>query len=621
MRTDLPVRPTHSSFPISKCATALLCCAFVTEPLFAQTVNWANNGNDQGNMRFQDIDQITPANVNQLKPAWTFNTGVNGDANMSMEMTPIVINNVAYITTGDDDVFALNATTGKQIWHYSPTTDTPVMPLPSTLPICCHNDNRGVAVGGGLVFNARLDAKLVALNQSTGKVVWETVVDTSANGASMTLAPQYLTTSGGVAEVIVGVSGGEYGVRGHLDAYAPATGKLLWRFWTTTPATYAGNSWKTGGAPVWGTPTFDPALNMVFFSTGNADVEYTNPANGAPDYNHYYGAPRAGTNLFSASIVALDATTGELQWFFQEAHHELWDFDGPQPTVLFTWNGIAALEHTNKTGYTWILDRASGEPLIPYEEVAVPPTPAEAAFQLPWPTQPQSMIGTLAEHVAEPGTLGPGEIAAPMWTTPGPTRQVFAPLAAGGMEWPPAAYSPRTHMYYSHAKYSPSNTGIASNGGAAAGVAGALLGVKHGVYGAINTVTGAVAWTIPILTTLPTSGMTVAGDVVFFGDNTGLFYAANAATGQILWVFDAWTVPGGVGADAGAAVYMVNGVEYVLYGFGGEPGQSFELGDAVVAFALPTALAAAAAKAKAGTAEKVPAAQKSGALAQRGRVR
>src|SRR6202161_3510294 len=136
MQNQLAVRSTHFSFSMWKCAIALLCCAFSIEPLFAQELDWPYYGNDQGNMRYQDIDQITPANVSQLKPAWTFHTGVTGDPSMSMEMTPIVINNVAYITTGDDDVFALNATTGKQIWHYSPTTDTPPLPLPSPLPIC-----------------------------------------------------------------------------------------------------------------------------------------------------------------------------------------------------------------------------------------------------------------------------------------------------------------------------------------------------------------------------------------------------------------------------------------------------------------------------------------------------
>ena len=166
------------------------------------------------------------------------------------------------------------------------------------------------------------------------------------------------------------------------------------------------------------------------------------------------------------------------------------------------------------------------------------------------------------------------------------------------MEWPPAAYSPRTNMIYSHARYSPNYRGVSPTGEKLP-AGSPLLGVGHGVYGAINTLTGKVAWTIPVLTTTPDSGMTVAGDLVFFGDNTGLFYAASAATGEILWVFDAWTVPKATGGNASAAVYEINGVEYVVYGFGGEPGQSFELGDAVIAFALPSAKSAAAAKAKA----------------------
>ena len=549
-------------------------------------------------MRYANIDQINPTNVSELKPAWTFHTGVLGDPNMSMEMTPIVVDGMMFITTGDDDVFALNPTTGKQIWHYAPTD----MPKISTLAVCCNNDNRGVAAGMGMVFDARLDGKLVALNAKTGAVVWSTVVDTASNGAGMTLAPQYIGASEGtVPEVIVGVTGGEFAVRGHLDAYNPATGKLLWRFWTTNPATWAGTSWQHGGASIWGTPTYDPTLNMVYFSTGNA-------------YPWPYAGNRAGTNLFATSIVAVDATSGELQWFFQWAHHDMWDFDGPQPTVLFSYNGVPAIEHTSKTGYMWILDRASGEPLIPYNEVAIPATPANAAFQLPWPTQPVSSIQSLVEHQAT--NLAPGEIAAPIFTTTGPTPVVYAPWANGGMEWPPAAYSPRTGMFYSHAKYAPANLGqtdlpanpancpplsaIGSGGllfcGAVFGAG--LSGVDHGVYGAVNPTTGKVAWTIPILTTTPGSGMTVAGDLVFFGDSTGLFYAASAATGEILWVFDAWTVPNATGGNASAAIYEINGVEYVVYGFGGEPGSSFALGDAVIAFALPAELAAAAERSK-----------------------
>jgi quinohemoprotein ethanol dehydrogenase len=550
-------------------------------------------------MRYQNIDQINTTNVSQLTPAWTFHTGLLSDPNMSMEMTPLVIDGVMYITSGDDDVFAVNPTTGKQIWAYHPASDMPAL---NTLSICCNRDNRGAAYGNGMIFDARLDSNLVALNAKTGAVVWKAQVDLSSNGSAMTLAPQYVVPTGGVAEVLVGVTGGEYGIRGHLDAYAAATGKLLWRFYTTDPATWAGTSWQHGGAPIWGTPTFDPTLNMVYFSTGNA-------------FPWTWAGNRAGTNLWANSIVALDATSGELQWFFQDVHHDMWDFDGPQPTVLFSWNGIPALEHTSKTGYVWILDRASGESLFPYDEVAIPPTPATAAFQNPWPTQPVSSIESLVEHVAEADTLPAGAIAAPMFTTVGPTPQVFQPYDSGGMEWPPAAYSPRTNMLYSHAKYSPGNTGTinnpATNAFCPTGIDGTkkvatcdsvrgarLSGVNHGVYGAVNTLTGKVAWTIPMLTTTPGSGMSVAGDLVFFGDSTGLFYAASAATGEILWVFDANTVPNATGGNASAAIYEVNGVEYVAYGFGGEPGQSFELGDAVIAFALPSATAAAAERSK-----------------------
>jgi quinohemoprotein ethanol dehydrogenase len=577
MRNEPPVSSAQFSFPfgipISRCAIALLCCAFCIEPLFAQELDWNYYGGDISNTRFANIDQINPANVSQLKPAWIFHTGVlpAQHPRLSMEMTPLVVDGVMYITTGIDDVFALNPTTGKQIWHYNPAADMPVL---STLSICCGLDNRGVAYGNGMVFDARLDSNLVALNAKTGAVVWKTQVDLPSNGSAMTLAPQYVSAGHNTQpEVLVGVAGADYGVRGHLDAYNPASGKLLWRFWTTEPRSWAGNTYLHGGASVWGTPTFDPALNMVYFSTGNA-------------FPWPWAASRAGTNLFATSIVALDATSGELQWYFQWAHHDMWDFDGPQPTLLFTYNGVPALEHTSKTGYTFILDRASGEPLVPYQEEAVPPTPADAAVQYPWPTQPHSSIQSFVEQVAEPDTLPAGAIAASIFTTVGPTPQVFQPYAGGGMEWPPAAYSPRTHMLYSHAHYSPSNIGTNP---------AKLLGVSHGAYGAINTLTGKVAWTIPVLTSAPSSGMTVAGDLVFMGDSTGLFYAASAATGEILWVFDAATVQSAGGAAASAAVYEINGVEYVVYGFGNA---AYLHGDAVIAFALPSATTATAAKAR-----------------------
>jgi quinohemoprotein ethanol dehydrogenase len=364
---------------------------------------------------------------------------------------------------------------------------------------------------------------------------------------------------------------------------------------------YAGDSEKIGGGAVWQTPTFDPTLNMVYFGVANPNATYQAVA-------------RAGANLYTDSIVALDATSGELQWFFQMVHHDLWDYDAAQPTMLFSLNGVPAIEGSTKAGYNFILDRASGESLFPYAEVAVPPTPANAQFQHPWPTQPVSSIQSLAELTVEPGSVPAGAVAAPsQFATPGPTAQVFQPAPTAGYEFPPAAYSPRTQMMYSHALYNPGvseranvecpqapGIGLAGCGIVSSGIS--LLGVGHGVYGAINTVTGKVAWTIPIIASLPASGVTVGGDLVFFGDSDGLFYAASAATGEILWVFDALTVPGAGGANAAPAVYEVDGVEYVVNAFGGDPLFSSLPGDAVIAFALPSAVKAAAERSVAGKA-------------------
>jgi len=549
----------------------MLCCVFTVQPLLAQeNLDWRYHGQNLFNQNYQDVDQINPKNVSKLKPAWIFHTGVF-DPNMSMEMTPIEVDGVTYIPTGDDDVFALDAETGKKLWEYHPTD----LPKLSTLPICCNNDNRGLAVGHGKVFDARLDATLVALDAKTGKPLWKTIVDRSSNGAAITLAPQFADD-----KVIVGVSGAEYGVRGHLDAYDPDNGKLLWRFWTTEPTSWAGDTYLHGGASVWGTPSYDPELHLLYFTTGNA-------------YPWPWAGGREGTNLYANSILAVDSRNGELSWYFQDAHHDMWDFDGPQPTVLFDLNGTPAIAHTSKTGYTFILDRSTGQSLFPYSEVAVPTTPS---WQRPWPTQPESSIESITEHEVS-GKLPDGYTAAKQWAPVTSKALVYQPYADGGMQWPPAAYSPRTHFLYSHARYVPINIGVTDDPAAdtkcplstTCTILGGFSNPQplHGVYGATDTRTGKVAWKIPVTGTAPNSGMAVAGDLVFFGDSTGLFHAADAKTGDILWTFDASTVEKAGGANATAAIYVVHGREYVVYGFGGNPGESPVLGDAVIAFALP----------------------------------
>ena len=278
-----------------------------------QDVNWRYYGNDLANTRYQNVNQITPANVRALRPAWVFHTGVL-DPKASLEVSPIVVGGWMYASDGHDNVYALDAATGRKLWAYHPRH----MPPLSKIGICCGRDSRGVAYGDGLVLLARLDARLVAISARTGRPQWSVAVADWRHGYSMTMAPQYAD-----GEVIVGVSGGEYGIQGKVAAYDVHTGRLLWQFATTRPGTWAGRSWRHGGAPVWGNPTVDPRLGLVYVGTGNA----------SPDFNGQY---RAGADHYSSSLVALDLRPGRLRWAFQETHHDMWDYDGPQPPVLFT---------------------------------------------------------------------------------------------------------------------------------------------------------------------------------------------------------------------------------------------------------------------------------------------
>jgi quinohemoprotein ethanol dehydrogenase len=292
-----------------------------------KNIDWPLYGNDPANTRYQNVDQINPSNVKKLKPAWIFHTK-NQDKQASLEVSPIVIKGTMFVTDGDDEVFALNAATGQQKWEYHPND----LPPFSQLSLCCSRNNRGVAVGDGKLYLGRLDATLVALDAETGAQLWRSVVDDFTAGYSITMAPQFIN-----GKVIVGVAGGEYLIRGHVDAYDAKTGARLWRFFTTDPKSFAGDSWQTGGGPVWQTPAFDASLGMLYVSTGNV----------GPDIN---GQEREGMNLFTACIVALDIQTGKLQWYFQEVHHDLWDYDSTPPAVLFMLNGTPALGHAGKSG-------------------------------------------------------------------------------------------------------------------------------------------------------------------------------------------------------------------------------------------------------------------------------
>jgi len=493
------------------------------------------------------------------------------NADTSFESQPIIIGGVMYVTSPHGHVFALDATTGAIKWTFNPT----IPPL-SELAICCGQDNRGVAVGNGKVFVGQLDATLVALDAGTGKVVWKVTVDRWQDRWTETMAPLFLN-----GMVIIGASGGEYQRRGHVRAYDADTGEMIWQFNTTAGPgefgndTWAGDSWRTGGGTVWTTPAADPQLGLIYITTSNA----------APDEN---GSQRAGMNLFTSSVVALNATTGKRRWHFQEVHHDVWDYDSTQPVHLFTLqrNGrqIPALGHANKSGFYYILDRRNGTPLF---DVTETPVPVEPAWQRPWPTQPIPAIDPLIpQTVASPPA---GVRTGPIFTVPQEQPTLIQPSFESGPEWPPSAYSPRTgYSYLQAGGYSPATYSaippVVNSFGSTAG--GPPPGTdNYGLFVAMNTTTGKIAWSSKLPQKMY-SGIVVAGDLVFFGEGNGKFNAVDAQTGNVLWTFQS-NLPNVGGANGAPAVYVVNGREYVVMAFGGNADAGFTKGDALIAFALP----------------------------------
>jgi quinohemoprotein ethanol dehydrogenase len=538
-----------------------------------QNVDWPYYGNTLAGTRYQNLNQINPGNVAGLKPAWVFNTGVLDSAS-SFEGAPIVVNGTMFVSTGHDDVFALNAATGAKLWAYHPAANMP--PL-SKLPICCGEDNRGVAYGDGLIFDARLDGVLVALNAKTGTVVWQTTVVNWHDNYTITMAPQF---AGGA--VIVGLSGADEATRGAVLAYDARTGRLLWRFNTTEPATWTGNSYKTGGASVWGSPAVDTSLGLVYVGTGNA----------GPDL---YGGARAGQNLYSASLVALDLRTGKIRWAFQEVVHDLWDYDTPQPPMLFnvrlSGQNYPAIGSCNKDGNYFILDRATGQPIFPVKNA---PVPTQPSWQDAWPTQPVSTVQPLSPMSVN-GPTGPAITAAPAFTPPQQQQLAVQPGGVGGCGWPAAAYSPRTGDIYYSALYYPfvymSSPGSGSTNTGGSSEEAPMAGVQqYTLVGATSTSTGKVVWSIKY-PQVDSSSMAVGGNLLFYGTDDGRFRAVSASTGAQLWSFNGSTVHDAGGADAPPAIYMVNGREYVVEAFGGNFNDRFatnsQVGDAVIAFALP----------------------------------
>ena len=266
--------------------------------------NWLTYSGDYAGRRHSALDQIGTSNVGRLRPQWVFQSEEKG----KFETTPLVVDGVMYVTGQENLAYALDARTGRTIWRYQ-------HPWPEDVRLCCGTVNRSLAVLGDKVFLATLDAHVVALDAKTGNVVWDVVAADYRKGYSFTLAPLAVKD-----KIIVGVAGGEFGIRGFIDAYDAETGKRAWRFYAIPGPgepgheTWEGDSWKTGGSPAWLTGTYDPELNLTYWGTGNP----------GPDL---YGEEREGDNLYSNCVVALDADTGKLKWYFQFTPHDVHDWD------------------------------------------------------------------------------------------------------------------------------------------------------------------------------------------------------------------------------------------------------------------------------------------------------
>jgi quinohemoprotein ethanol dehydrogenase len=514
------------------------------------TGDWLTNGGNVYNQRYSPLDQINRDNVQQLKAVWRADLGSSGlRPRTSGEAQTLVYAGVLYVVTGENDVFAIDVASGETIWTYQARLDA------EDVHVCCGWVSRGLGMGDGKLFLGRLDAKLVALDQRTGGVLWSVQAENNERGYSITGAPLYYD-----GMVITGFAGGDLGIRGRVKAYDAADGRLLWTFYTvpgpgnpgheTWPAD--GSAWLHGGAPVWQTPAVDPALGLIYFSTGNP----------GPDLG---GAVRPGDNLYSDSIIALEAATGQYRWHFQQVHHDIWDYDSANPVVLFDAQidgrlrrGIA---QASKTGFVYLLDRETGEPLVGIDEKPVPQEPRQATA----PTQPFPVGDAIVPQsidIAPEGyeLVNEGRIFTPFYNEP----VLYKPIAA--VNWPPSSYDPATYRLYVCAGDGV-NAAVADDSQFTRPSAGGqyLGGVfvrpdipGRGIFTAIDVRTNRIAWQRQLTGRCYGGSAATAGGLLFVGRNDGRLTALDKDTGRLLWAFQL-----DAGVNAPPTIFEYGGEEYV----------------------------------------------------------
>ena len=538
------------------------------------TTSWPTNGGNWYNQRYSPLSAINRDNVKDLKGVWRTQLGGSGvGPQYSGAAQPIVMDGVVYVSTGANDVFAISVESGAILWSYKAN-------LPNVTTVCCSWSNRGVAIGDGKVFQGQLDGKIVALDQKTGAVVWSIQAERWEEGLTITNAPLYYD-----GLLISGFTGAEYGARGRVKAYDAKDGTLRWTFYTIPGPGERGHEtwpqdneiWMDGGGTVWQTPALDPNLGLLYFSTGNP----------GPDFN---GGVRAGDNLFTSSIMALDVRTGAYRWHYQQVRHDLWDYDSGNPVILFDlpYNGVLrrAIAQASKTGWVYILDRVSGEPLVGIDDRPVPQEPRQAtAATQPYPRGdafvPQSI------DVAPEGTtlVNGGAIFTPYWTD----YVAAKPGIGGGTNWPPSSYDPRSGYFYVCAsdrasvfrawEIAPDRPveGVEYIGGDF----GSHPIPGLGVFAALDMRTNKLVWQQQWSEPCYSGSVVTAGGLVFVGRNDGRLTALSSQDGAKLWEFQT-----GAGMNAPASVFEHGGKQYVVALSAGSVFARSVKGDSVWLFAL-----------------------------------
>jgi alcohol dehydrogenase (cytochrome c) len=486
--------------------------------------NWLTYSGNYNSHHYSQLAQINRANVQQLKVSWMYQTR----GREHFETMPLVFDGVMYITDPPSDVTALDLRTGRPIWHYR-------RPTPDGVPACCGQVNRGVAALDDQIFVATIDAHVVALDAKTGRVKWDVEVADYKTAVTLTAAPLVLKD-----KIIVGMAGAEYGVRGFLDAYDAKTGKRLWRFWTTEETTWAGDSWKRGGATTWVTGSYDPELDLVYWGTGNP----------GPDYD---GTVREGDNLYSDSVIAIEAATGKLKWHFQFLPHDVNDLDSNQIPVLLdaVWKGKPRklMLFANRNAFYYVLDRVTGEYLH-----STPFTRQNWAKEIDAKGRPIPSLRTVAD--AKGVLVYPDDDGSSNWFSP--------------------SYSPRTKLFYQNVRekgayYFKADT-VFQPGRMYLGATKREIPNEepYGTMKALNALTGEKKWEFRMKSPPWCGVLATGGDVVFSGTMEGDFFALDAWTGKVLWRFqtggEIWANPISYRSEGKQYIAVAAGSSMMVFG-------------------------------------------------------